>query len=151
MNITITTSVNGESPEHQFHCQRVPAVKARSAGNAIRRVMEIDTLISRQRNEATRGGTLENAIRVYVMGLDQIDFRECPRDFVNALRKHRDAWHGSIAYFARHGQLRGEMHELLDQIRTMDDQETGQLQQHFDAIMRTWGELEIVIKAYGAE
>lgn len=74
--------------------------------------------------------------------LDSIDFSECPIEFAKAFERHRDAWEGSIPFFERFGHLRGELHELFEQIRNIDEATEAALKAHENQIWGTWAEVE---------
>lgn len=127
----------------------VPSESLRSV-EAIGRVLEEDSELGAQRNQAPHSGSLAAAVRAYVRGLDAIDFEGCPPDFTEAFERHRDAWHESIAFFDEHGDLRGELHELFDEIRRSSPEARNRLEAHEQAILDTWSEVEAAAVRHGA-
>jgi hypothetical protein len=84
---------------------------------------------------------LTTSIREYVAAIDGLDFSSCPESFTEAFRRHRDAWNDSLPFFERFPEMRGEMHDLFDELR--DDEGTQlQLEAIDKQIWDTWGEVE---------
>ena len=126
-----------------------PSERARGVA-AIRAVLEEDRALGARRNRAPESGSLAAAVRAYVEGLDAIDFGDCPADFTEAFTLHRDAWHRSIGFFAEHGDLRGELHELFDEIRESSPDARERLEGHEGAIRDTWADVEAAVARNGA-
>lgn len=140
MLIKVTVDQGNGPQVIDFHCQR--SVDTSTAKQAIDRVLNMDALISQQRNLATHHVPIADAIRIYLTGLDAIDFEDCPQGFTSAFRKHRDSWEKSLAFFESHADLRGEMHDVLDKIREKGTDAATALDGHFKHIMDTWSEVE---------
>ena len=111
--------------------------------------MNLIRLIAKQRDHIPEKDNLAIAVRTYVLGLDNIDFSDCPKEFTAAYKKHRDAWNDSVAFFEKHDSLRGEMHDLFDLIRKMDSPDREEINRHNDAIMSTWRDVETIATKYG--
>ena len=115
---------------------------------AILKVLEQDTRLGTVRNNAPRNAPIAEAVRDYVTGLDALDLNDCPPDFQRALRRHRDAWQASIAFFEQHEELRGELHEVWDDIRARGDEARQNLEQLEADILETWAEVETARDAH---
>ena len=118
-----------------------PADSAAHAA-AVERVLALDTRLAEERDHAPETVPLHEAIEDYVEALERLDFRGCPRDFVDAFAWHREAWRASIPFFEAHEELRGEMHELFDRIRAYGGRNERLLDEHVQAIFSTWEEVE---------
>ena len=118
--------------------------------SAIQAIFEQDNELGATRNRACEDTSLSVTIRQYVAGLDAFDFSKCPDDFANAFRKHQDAWERSISFFSGFDDLRGEMHDLFDQIKEGDEQQKVLFLENYNAIMDTWAEVEVAARKYGA-
>lgn len=117
---------------------------------AIHDVLSIDSELGIVRNEATRTRSLATAIGDYVASIDTVDFSGCPADFTEAFRAHRNAWEESIRFFERFPDLRGEMHELFEEIRSQSIELRDDLERTEVPIWDTWSEVEAVAADYGA-
>jgi hypothetical protein len=149
---------NGEASEVRFACRRsgpIPSDDATSTKErvapreAIDRVLEMDALLSRQRNRLCQHQSLAAAVQAYVLGIDCLDFGPCPDRFSQAFRRHRDAWNDSIEFLRKHDSLRGEMHELFAQIERIDEAGRNDLKRHADAISATWNEVVAAAETAG--
>jgi hypothetical protein len=120
----------------------------RGYADAIDRVLERDRVIGAERNRAPEQAPLADAVRRYVAGIDAIDFGGCPPEFTEAFRRHRDAWEASIVFFERFDGLRGEMHDVFDEIRRGDDDVRAELHRIEDRIWQTWDEVEAAARDY---
>lgn len=121
--------------------------KPSSAGStaealATERVMAYDRLLGKQRDSIPELAGLSLAASAYVTGLDSIDYSGCPQSLQDAFKKHRDAWHNMIEFLKQHDSLRGEMHELFEQIRALSAEQKEQLDAHQKQIMDSWSEIE---------
>lgn len=134
----------------RFECQRVDGPdKSSTQVVAMKRVFEADRVLAKVRDHFSETGSLDKAVSIYVMGLDNLDFNECPKSFHEAFVKHRDAWQKSVPFLSQHSELRGEMHELFDKIREMDEEVSSKLNGHFKSIMDTWTDVEKAAYANG--
>lgn len=135
----------GEPQVITFECHRVqPNGGGEQA--AMENVLKVDTVLSNQRNHASERVALGDAIRTYLLGLRSIDYRGCPESFQKAFVDHAKAWDNSLEFFDNHQELRGEMHQLLDEIREKDEATAKELTKHFQAIMKTWQVIEAAVE-----
>lgn len=115
-----------------------PHTEAQAA--CVERVLSEDDRLGRARNHAPEADSLALAVSRYVEALEQLDMRDCPADFRAAFDRHRQAWTKGADLFERHAKLRGEMHDLFDQIRTGPDGD--ELKAVEAGIWSTWAEVE---------
>lgn len=87
----------------------------------IKRVFAVDDSIGKIRNQACSALSLEETIENYVRDIEAIDFAACPPAFTAAFRKHKEAWRDMQSVVSHHPDLRGEMHDLFDQIEVSKD------------------------------
>lgn len=112
--------------------------EASSYAAAIRAVIEQDSRLGKLRNHFSEDAPVARAVEEYVAGLDALDLEHCPPDFVRALHRHRDAWHGSIAFFEEFPNLRGEIHDVFEMIRARDHSSRARLEAVEAEILSTW-------------
>ena len=115
---------------------------------AIRVVIEQDNWLGTVRNHAPENAPIARAVEAYVAGLDALDLEHCPPDFRLALRRHRNAWHDSIAFFEQHAELRGELHDVFDAIRAKGGTPRSGLEAVEAGIWGTWAEVEEAMNAH---
>ena len=101
-----------------------------------------DARLGATRNEASKTKSIARAIEEYVQGLDALDLQDCPEGFAAALRNHRDAWQDSIEFFEQFGDLRGELHEIFDEIYEMGGSVRVEFEKVRSEITSTWEEVE---------
>jgi hypothetical protein len=157
MHIFVVIGKDEPAQEILFACRRAGSAAKGSPSTsdeharyraAIENVLEIDRVLSTQRDQMTFHESLENSVTAYVLGLETIDDSKCPRDFAQALEGHRRAWKNSIEFLRQHESLRGEMHDLFDQIREMDKSVADELDRHFNEIMESWNAVDSAVAKY---
>lgn len=117
----------------------------------IRRVLQGDEAAAEQRNRGTETRPMHEVVREYVQAMDDFDYAGTPGDFCEAMREHRDAWAHLIPRVIREPDLRGEMHDVLDQL-TADDAALREVYQRLlDDIWTTWAEVERTAARHGVE
>lgn len=121
-----------------------------SPAEAIRTVLERDRELGATRNHQPERDSLANTVRDYAAGLDGIDFSACPKEFTAAFRRHRDAWQAAIEPLGKYDDLRGELHQLFDQIRARGGEARKELESLEEQIWGTWKEVEEAARAHGA-
>ncbi len=144
---------DGENQEVEFACNKVGADQemSRAYADAILDVYAMDALLAQQRNQLPHDSTLAIAVRSYVRGLNTIDFSDCPGEFARAYREHLDAWAASEEFFEQFDELHGEMHELFDQIREMDESKRAELEKHYQAIFDSWAKVQSAAAIHGID
>ncbi|NND44119.1 MAG: hypothetical protein HKN58_02260 [Xanthomonadales bacterium] len=129
----------------------LPASEGDALGDAqaaIESVLEQDSRLGAERNEATRHMPIARVIEQYVAGLDALDLASCPEDFMLAMRRHRDAWQASVKFFEAYPELRGEMHEVFERIRAQGAAARSGLEGAEAAIWGTWAEVENAVQGH---
>lgn len=135
-----------KSSELRFECHRVGADNTAGAQAAIDQVLALDSVLSKQRDRLPEKHTLATAVQAYVFGLENIDFSQCPDEFTQAFKHHREAWNNSISFFEKHDQRRGEMHAVIEEIRKLDSTVVAELDQCMRPIFETWQQVEKAAK-----
>jgi len=124
-----------------------PNFKAKSAENkCIDRVIAEDSKLGKIRNEASKTVSLSKSIDTYVDGMEQLDFTTCPGAFTAAFEDHIIAWKNMTVVTDKHPDLRGEMHDLFDGLKTGED--SIKFKQLLDEIWRTWGMVEAAMAQF---
>lgn len=106
----------------------------------MQKVIEQDSVLGSVRNNASRNISLSQTIRDYIQGINTIDMDECPASFRNAFQKHIQAWEKMISVADLYPQLRGEMHDLFNQLE--NEKDSMLFNQRLKAIWDTWAEVE---------
>ncbi len=145
-----STNGDSETRKSKFELDHIQAAEddseLSSQEGAINRVLEIDAVISKQRNLLSTSVSLDAAVKAYLLGLDAIDFSKCTEKFQLAFRSHRQAWERAIPLLTKHNSLRGEMHTLFDQIKAGSEEDKAKLEGILADITQTWKEVELAAK-----
>lgn len=103
-------------------------------------ILKKDSELGEIRNHACEKISLSKTIDEYVSSLEKLDYSTCPESFTNAFKNHRSAWIDTKQITNRYPELRGEMHDLFDEInKTSDSTEFKKL---VKGIWDTWAEVE---------
>jgi hypothetical protein len=146
--LLISTLSNCQQSGQKSSSLTGPAGTEAPSAEAIRIIMAADEKLGDIRNHACEDTTLAETVRRYVAGLAALDFSRCPEDFTAAFRAHRDAWEATISFFDQFGELRGEMHELLETIE--QGEKAPALQSYIRPVWDTWGKVDSIARKYGA-
>ncbi len=128
------TNVNKESNESE----------AANPTSCIDLIIQMDDSLGTIRNHACESIPLSETIENYVQSIRKLDFEDCPEKFSKAFEQHMDAWTNMISLTDQHPDLRGEMHELFDELKVSAD--SVEFNQKLQVIWDTWGEVENFIK-----
>ena len=79
--------------------------------------------------------SLSETIQVYVDSLSTLDFSSCPEKFASSFQEHIDAWKAMIAVTDNFPDLRGEMHDIFDEIEKSEN--PGEFKTRLDKIWST--------------
>jgi len=110
-------------------------------GNAcVERVLAMDDTLGRQRNHACEQVSLSRAINDYVNGLREADFTDCPDNFKQAFDSHIRAWINIIQVTDKYPAVRGEMHDLFNQIA--QSKGSTEFNAYLAEIWNTWDAVE---------
>jgi hypothetical protein len=97
------------------------------------------------RNHASETQSLAEAIRDYTDALANLDYSQCPEEFTTAFERHRKAWAKLIPFVEKYPDLRGEMHDLFDQLEKGPEAAT--FKPLVDDVRVTWQEVEKTMEA----
>ena len=120
-----------------FACQSDRSVEASAC---IERVLAVDDSLGGIRNDATNNIPMGHVVRVYVRDLERIDFTDCPEKFTANFNEHIEAWKQIVPILDKHDDLRGEMHDLFDQLEKNED--AALFRERLAAIWSTWDKVE---------
>lgn len=115
-----------------------------SPQDCIDSVIALDDSLGKVRNHACERISLAQTIKEYTAGMAQFDYQNCPKDFTEAFKKHREAWLAMIPLVEKYPDLRGEMHDLFDQIEIGEHSE--EFEPLLESIWSTWAEVEEAMK-----
>ena len=130
-----------------FSCQGSHKSAVGNAGSdktCIEKAIAKDAALGKVRNHACEAISLSETIDDYVEGLKAIDFQHCPKDFALAFKAHWEAWEKMGTFVEKYPDMRGEMHDLFDEIEQGED--AGTFKPLLAAIWDTWGEIEESMK-----
>ncbi len=121
-----------------------PTHGAATARSCIQKVIDQDSILGKKRNHDCESISLSETIRLYIKGIDDIDFDNCPPAFTQAFQNHKKAWKDMIPVTDHHPDLRGEMHDLFDIIES--GEQADQFKPALKAIWDTWADVEAAMK-----
>ena len=107
-------------------------------------ILDQDEILGEKRNHDCEVMPLSETIKLYVAGLDGLDFTNCPEAFSVAFSKHKDAWLAMIPITDNYPDLRGEMHDLFDVIEQGENEEA--FSPALKTIWDTWAEVEAAMQ-----
>ena len=115
-----------------------------SGQTCIEKIIALDDSLGTIRNHACKTISLSETIKQYTAGMNQFDFQTCPEAFTVAFKKHIAAWTDMLVVTNQYPELRGEMHDLFDQL------EVGEQAELFKSLLKsiwdTWAEVEQAMK-----
>ncbi|WP_411766995.1 hypothetical protein [Winogradskyella sp. A3E31] len=106
----------------------------------IENILKQDDSLGSVRNYACESMSLSNTINQYVNAIEKLNFEKCPEEFHKAFKSHTAAWSNMGEFTEAYSDLRGEMHDLFDQIEKSKDSTEFKLL--LDAIWDTWKDVE---------
>ena len=106
----------------------------------IKNVFSIDDSLGSVRNHACETIALSQTISNYTSALKKLNFKDCPEEFKKAFKDHWIAWDDMIPVVNNYPDLRGEMHDLFDQIEIGADSSAFNIK--LKAIWDTWAIIE---------
>ena len=128
----------------------MPGCKDRSAAGqkdlvapgqaCIERIIALDDSLGGVRNHACETISLTETIRQYTDAMGRFDYSDCPDAFTKAIQKHRKAWLALVHLVDQYPDLRGEMHDLFEQLENGRDSAT--FKPLLKTVWDTWGEVE---------
>lgn len=111
----------------------------------ITRIIAADDSLGAIRNHTCEIVSLSRSIKNYVRGLKKLNFKNCPSGFKESFRIHTKAWHDILKITNKYPSLRGEMHELFDQLEKGND--AVEFKKYLKQIWDTWADIEKIIKS----
>ncbi|RAJ13445.1 hypothetical protein [Olleya aquimaris] len=108
--------------------------------DCINTILIQDDSLGQIRNNASKINSLSNSILSYTDALNALDFSNCPQPFSSAFKKHIRAWNNIMLVTTKHPTLRGEMHDLFDDLETSKD--STEFKKYLNKIWSTWDEIE---------
>ncbi|MFC7356895.1 hypothetical protein ACFQO1_04280 [Jejudonia soesokkakensis] len=118
----------------------IEEVSDASEKNCINTIINTDATLGKIRNEAPRLLSLSEAIDNYIFGIEAMDFKNCPGAFEAAFLDHKEAWAAIKEVTDKYPQLRGEMHDLFDQLEKTENGE--RFKELLADIWSTWEKVE---------
>jgi hypothetical protein len=113
---------------------------AEIGNKCIEQLFALDDSLGKVRNHACNTISLSETIDQYYKGINEADFLNCPEKFQIAYKNHQKAWLDIKNVTEKYPELRGEMHDLFDKIKSGKDSSV--FKQYLDAIWNTWAEVE---------
>jgi len=135
LGVTWTTNFDAIYRRAQDHVNAEDAV----ATACVQRVLEADTRLGQERDQASLNRPVGTVARRYADALKQLDFTDCPPPFTSAFARHAQAWAESADFLDRFAEERGELHALFTAIKTR--KEGAGLADHEAHIWSTWAEV----------
>jgi hypothetical protein len=127
----LSTSVAWSQHEFPLLAEQNPFISA---------IIAQDDSLGVVRNHACETIPLAQTIRDYTEALAGLDYSDCPENFTSAFASHRQAWEQLIPFAEQYPDLRGEMHDLFDQLEKGPDAE--RFKPLVERIWETWREVE---------
>ena len=92
-----------------------------NSGSCIESVFNTDSILGINRNHDSETISLSEAITRYVDAFDSISFDDCPLVLKQSFSDHLEAWRNMLEVTDNYPNLRGEMHNLFDQLDAGQD------------------------------
>ena len=112
--------------------------------NCTMKVFEADAALGKLRNKQSKTRSLSETIDEYVAGMKAIDLEECPEPFKEAFRSHIVAWDQMTQVTDHYPELRGEMHELFEQLK--ESEHAAEFKRLYAEIWDTWEAVEAAME-----
>lgn len=96
-------------------------VTGSDASNCIATIIKQDSILGKVRNDASKKMSLSHTINAYAESLLALDYRNCPEAFAFAFKNHIDAWLDVKRITDKYPSLRGELHDVFDQLEQTKD------------------------------
>ncbi len=113
----IVLLISGCINTHHMDRATPKADATRPAVDCIDEVISQDSYLGKMRNRASETISLSDAIYQYTGAISNLDFQDCPGDFVKAFKRHVSAWSDLLVVTDEYPTMRGEMHELFDRLQ----------------------------------
>ena len=140
-------SDQGEAGNKDSTATSEPVEEKRDAVECMQFIIAADDSLGSIRNHACEEIPLSQTINDYVAGLGSLDYGGCPEDFRQAFHNHLTAWGEMETFTEQFSDLRGEMHDVFDEIEAGEEKDT--FKPLLDAIWSTWAEVETAMNENG--
>ena len=90
--------------------------KGKDAAFCMDEIMKGDAEFGKARNHDPESMPIHQAIATYVENIRSMDYSNCPTEFTKLFHAHIDAWQELVPHTEPFAELRGEMHDVFDQI-----------------------------------
>ncbi|TRO66839.1 hypothetical protein [Christiangramia sabulilitoris] len=104
------------------------------------KVIQTDEKLGKIRNHSSEKISLSETIDNYTESLNSLNFDHCTENFTMAFRDHIDAWKNIKKITDKYPDLRGEMHQLFDEIQNGKD--STEFKELSKKIWDTWSKVE---------
>lgn len=105
-----------------------------------KQLLAMDDSLGSIRNHACEKISLSKTIKIYVTDLKAVPVENCSKALVSAFYTHLEAWENVIPITNKYDAMRGEMHDLFDEIRMKSDSTV--FNTRVKAIWDTWADVE---------
>ncbi len=132
--------------EKQRHKSPAHTASADSYKNCIETILKKDDSLGTLRNHGSETVSLSETIKNYSKALKRLDFSSCPEGFSKAFDEHISAWNQMLSVTDKYPDLRGELHDIFDQIKTTPDSMV--FETRLKAIWDTWESIDSIKKKH---
>lgn len=108
--------------------------------DCVQHIISLDDSLGKVRNRNSKKISLSETILEYAYGINEEDFKNCSPQFTAAFNHHKESWLHMKSITDKYPELRGEMHELFDQIKEGKDSSAFKIR--LEAIWNTWADVE---------
>ncbi len=115
-----------------------------STPTCIEKILAEDGTYGKERNHACETISLEETINKYTAQIRSLDYTDCPEAFTKAFLDHITAWDSIVPVTSKYPDLRGEMHDLFDEIEQSAD--SMEFKERLALIWSTWEAVEAAQK-----
>ena len=118
--------------------------KENKAKQCMEKALAFDEEAGKKRNHACEKVSLSQTIKDYIKTLEEIDYSDCTAEFEAAFKDHMKAWESILTITDNYPDLRGELHDLFEQIGEGPDGEA--FKKLVEGIWDTWEVVEAQMK-----
>ncbi len=115
-----------------------------SQKECIDNILKQDDSLGKIRNASCKQVSLSKSLTNYTNEINQFNYNNCPEIFSKAFKTHEAAWNDIMVITNKYPNLRGEMHDLFDQIEVGSD--STQFKILLKNIWDTWADVETTSK-----
>ena len=133
--LSILSCKKGRSSTHSDFVSKEECIKG---------ILKQDDSLGKLRNVSCKQVSLSKSIADYTKEIGQFDYSNCPEALSKAFKTHKEAWNEMMVITNKYPDLRGEMHDLFDQIEIGSD--STQFKILLKNIWDTWADVETASK-----